>query len=152
MPTCQLLTLKLKSFSLLNFKPAQCFYFLKRETKQKEPNKANREQGEVSTQQSARGTFLPSTLLRRACWFFFFFFLESLRNIAALLHGFSVCRVSASVLHNPECPLIPCLIVLGLFIFQNPVCSGANSSVTLYLILQAPAQMFLKFVFKSFLP
>lgn len=33
---------------------------------------------------------------------------------------FSVCYVSASILHSLECPLIPCLIVLGLFIFQNP--------------------------------
>ena len=40
--------------------------------------------------------------------------------VNASFQQFSVCYVSASVLHNLECPLIPCLIVLGLFIFQNP--------------------------------
>lgn len=44
-----------------------------------------REQEEVFNPTGGCGTFLPSTLLRRACWFFF---LESLRNRAALLHGF----------------------------------------------------------------
>ena len=51
----------------------------------------------------------------------------------ASFQQFSVCYVSSSVLHNPECPLIPCLIVLRLFIFQNSGCSGANFSVKPYL-------------------
>lgn len=49
--------------------------------------------------------------------------------VKVFFQRFSICYGSASVLHNPECPLIPCLIVLVLFIFQNSGCLGANFSV-----------------------
>lgn len=62
------------------------------------------------------------------------------------LQQFAVCYVSVSVVHNLECPLIPCLTVLGLVVFQNPGCSGTSFFfVKSYLTLWATAYILSKY-------
>ena len=143
----------MKYFSSLKFYASTVPYFFKREQNRKSKTKHSKAKRVHKT--SSWWNFLPQLRI----WKLLVFFLESsgvhqisppLADGECVLPAVSI-YVSASVLHNPECPLISSLVVLGLFIFQNRGCSGASFSVKPYLTLQAPVYILSKYFCVSYM-